>query len=77
MTRCNRKHVLAMMHMAQGDSTLTNFAEQVGCSAAYLSMVYAGKKEPGPKLLDHLGLERQVQIRKIVTYTSGKERRWR
>lgn len=65
--------VLAELKKQQGGRSLRAFAEEVGCSAAYLSDVFKGQRQPGPKLLDHLGVERRTQV--VTTYV--KKRRWK
>ncbi len=42
-----------------------DLAEKLGVSAAYLSDVLQGKREPAGKLLDALGVERVVTYRKV------------
>lgn len=64
--------VIEKLKEGQGKDSLRAYARTIGCSAAYLSDVYNGKREPGPKLLDHLDLERK-EI-KTVTY---QKRRWK
>jgi len=54
---------------------MTSYAATVGCTTSYLSQVYSGKKEPGPVLLEHLGLERKRTV--VVTNTYQRKRRWR
>ena len=67
-----KDEVVEMLRKKQGKDSLRKFAGRVGCSAAYLSDVYRGKRDPGPKLLDHLNLQRE----EVVTVTYVK-RRWR
>ena len=45
-------------------STLRAVAGELGISPAYLSDAMRGNREPGPKILDALGLERVVMYRK-------------
>lgn len=54
--------VIQRLKAKQGKMSLRAFAELVGCSAAYLSDIYLGRRTPGPKILDFLGLtvERHV-----------------
>jgi len=40
------------------DQSLRSLARKMRISAAYLSDVLTGKMEPGPKILNYLGLER-------------------
>jgi transcriptional regulator with XRE-family HTH domain len=52
--------------------SLRQYAKTLNISAAYLSDVYRGRRDPGPALLEHLGLER-----KVVTTVTYVKRRWR
>ena len=42
-------------------------SRELGVSAAYLSDVMRGRRDPGPKILDPLGYERKVIIEKTVS----------
>lgn len=64
--------VIAKLREDQGDESLRNYADRVGCTASYLSQVCNGVRPPSDSLLDHLNLERRV----IYVPKSGK-RRWR
>jgi transcriptional regulator with XRE-family HTH domain len=57
---------------ANSGMTLRAFASSINCSPALLSKVLHGKREPGPKLLEGLGLERTIV--KTVEYQPKK---WR
>ena len=52
--------------------SLRAYARELSVSPAYLSDVYRGRRDPGPTLLQHLGLER-----KVVTQVTYVKRRWR
>jgi transcriptional regulator with XRE-family HTH domain len=52
--------------------SLREYARRLSVSPAYLSDVYRGRRDPGPTLLQHLGLER-----KVVTTVTYVKRRWR
>ncbi len=66
------KHELIdFIRQKQGQSSLRAFATEVGCSAAYLSDIYAGKREPGPKVLEFLGVIKQTEI-KTSYYWKGE-----
>lgn len=66
--------MVEMLKQKQGSQSLRRYAKAIGCSAPYLSDVYLGKRDPGPKLLNHLELEREKTV--TVTYTYRK-RRWK
>lgn len=51
-----------MLERRIAKSTAKQVAEDIGVSASYLSEVIRGSRDPGPKILDALGLE------KVVTY---------
>jgi hypothetical protein len=70
--RMKREHVIQKLKNAQGDMSLRTYSDTIGCSPSYLCDVYAGKREPGPLILEALGLESVVT--KTVTY---RKRRWR
>jgi hypothetical protein len=67
-----KEDVVEQLRKEQGERSLRDYANDIGCSATYLSLVYNGKREPAGKLLDHLDLERK-EI-KTVTY---QKRRWK
>jgi len=68
-----REDVVKKLRDEQGERSLRKYAVSIGCSVSYLSEVYNGTRDPGEKLLNHLGLECQ----KIVTVTYVPKRRWR
>jgi hypothetical protein len=68
-----KEEVVGQLKKKQGQRSLREYARSIGCSAAYLSDVYLGRRAPGPKLLDELGLERQV-VTKVTYKRKGK---WR
>lgn len=61
-----RAQVNAMLTKKQAGRSLRELARGIGCSAAYLSDVYHGNREPGPMILDYLGLEKFTKT--TVTY---------
>jgi hypothetical protein len=67
-----KEDVIAQLKAEQGERSLRSYATQFDCSAAYLSDIYKGKRDPGPKILKPLGLERKTKT--IVTYV---KRRWK
>lgn len=52
--------LVSYLRAKQGNRTAKAFAVELGISAAYLSDVYAGRREPGDKILSRLNLERRV-----------------
>ncbi len=51
-----RKKVIARMRERQGRRTQKAFAAELGISQPFLSDIYAGKRDPGAKVLSKLGL---------------------
>jgi hypothetical protein len=62
----DQQDVVEMLQRRQGKQSLRSFAGEVGCSAAYLSDVFRKLRQPGPKILEYLGLGRTEQ--RVVTY---------
>ncbi len=67
--------MLRILRAKQGARSLRDFAaNELNCSAAYLSKVFSEETDPGPVVLNYLGLEREVR----VDYKPIKpKRRWR
>jgi hypothetical protein len=71
-----KEDVVQKLQEGQGhDQSLRSYANQIGCSAAYLSDIYNGLRDPGPKILDHLNLT-ATKIT-TVTYTPKESKKWR
>ena len=68
MIAIDREHVNELLKRKQGDRSLRSFAVQIGVSAAYLSDIYRGNREPGPKIL------KLLKVRKIKTISYRYER---
>jgi hypothetical protein len=58
-----KEDVIKKLKTQQGKDSLRSYARSIGCSAAYLSDVYRGNREPGPLILDHLDLEKTVTVK--------------
>jgi transcriptional regulator with XRE-family HTH domain len=54
----SREKLLARMRKRQGRRTQKAFAAELGISEPFLSDIYAGKRDPGHKVLSKLGLAR-------------------
>lgn len=67
-----KEDVIEKLQKDQGDRSLRQYATDIGCSPAYLSDVYNNRRDPGPKLLDHLNITSNKVT--TVTYT---EKKWR
>lgn len=53
-----RDDVISILQRKQGERSLREFAKELKCSAAYLSDLYRGNREPGPRIMRYLGLTR-------------------
>lgn len=58
----NREAVIELLTKRQGSRSLREFAKELGVSASYLSDVYLGHREPGPSILEPLGLNRHRSV---------------
>ena len=58
MKTLTRTQVVGLLAEKNGRKSLRLFAEEIGVSAAYLSDVFRGNREPGPTILELLGVER-------------------
>ena len=54
--------VIDMLKKRQGKRSLREFARELNVSAAYLSDIYKGRRNPGPAILEHFGLSKRVTI---------------
>lgn len=70
MKTLSRDEVNEIIRVRQGERSLRTFAKEVGMSAAYLSDVLRCNREPGPRLLRVLRLDK----RKVVTVTYSARR---
>ena len=60
-----QEQVIQLMKRRQGKRTAKELAEELGITPQYLSDIYLGKREPGPSVLDKLGLEKEVLYRPL------------
>jgi transcriptional regulator with XRE-family HTH domain len=58
--KLTQSQVIKLLKKHQGERSLRQFARDIGTSAAYLSHIYAGKREPGPAVLEKLGLQKEL-----------------
>lgn len=47
-------------------------ARRIGCPPQHISDVKSGYRSPGPAVLAHYGLEKHVDVVRIVTYSKVK-----
>lgn len=52
--------LIALLEKKQGNRTAGELAEELGISPAYLSDIFKGKRNAGPKVLEQLGLQQTV-----------------
>jgi hypothetical protein len=71
--------LLKLMKSLQGDRTQLEFANDIGASPAYISDVYASRREPGEKILSALGVVRQTvyQVPETLAATAAMTSRRR
>jgi len=74
-TAVTKEDIIRLLQQKQGDRSLRSFAADMGCSASYLSDIYLGRREPGPKITAFLGFERRTTVQ--TTYEKRVKRRWR
>ena len=59
MQGLTESEVIQMLRDRQGAGrTQADFAQEIGISQAYLCDLYAGRRAPGPAILQFLGLEK-------------------
>lgn len=60
MKRLNHLQVVELLRKRQGDRPAMKLADELGISKSYLSEIFKGTREPGPSVLEKLGLKREV-----------------
>lgn len=45
--------------LSRKTGSLRALAREIPCSAPYLSDIFKGRRQPGPKILSYLGIEKQ------------------
>lgn len=53
------EEVIERLQKMQGDKSLRAFADEIGITPAYLCDLYKGRRNPGDKVLSHLGLAKR------------------
>lgn len=73
-----RDQVIEMLKENQGERSIRQQAITLGVSAAYLSDVYLGRRDPGPAILRHFHLRKrvtqQIVYASVTPLTRGKTR---
>ena len=70
-----KQEIIRLLQRKQATQSLRSFAADIGCSASYLSDIYLGRREPGPKIASFLGVEKRTTVK--TTYEKPSKRRWR
>lgn len=60
-----RDEVIDLLRACQADRSATDLAREIGVSKAYISDLYAERRNPGPKILKYLGLAAEVKTQVI------------
>lgn len=60
------KQVIRELKKRQNGESLRAFAARIGCSVGYLNDVFHGRREPGPKIAEFLGLRMEVKRKTSV-----------
>lgn len=60
-----RDQVIELLKVRQGDRSATDLADEIGVSKAYISDLFMGRRNPGPKILKYLGLVAEVKTQVI------------
>lgn len=61
-----KEGVIKMLRDRQGKLSINKFAASLGVSQPYLSDIYNGKREPGPKVLSRLGITQTVKYERLA-----------
>lgn len=66
--------VVGIIQKAQGDRSLRSFAEHLGVAPSYLSEVYRGRRDVGPRLLKRFGYGRTKTVNVAYYKLAKKEK---
>jgi transcriptional regulator with XRE-family HTH domain len=61
----NRDQVMDLLKARQGDRTASDLAQEIGVTKAFISDLFSGRRDPGPKILKYLGLVIEVKTKVI------------
>jgi transcriptional regulator with XRE-family HTH domain len=56
--KLSQEEVVGMLQKKQGDMTQKDLAAQIGVTQQYLCDVLLGRRDPGPRILQFLGIEK-------------------
>lgn len=65
--------VIKLLCEKQGNRSLREYAKEIDCSVAYLSDVILGNRNPGPKILKFLNIQRTKTV--TIAYTVAKKKK--
>jgi hypothetical protein len=63
----NHADVVARLTKRKGKGSWRSLARVIGCSAMYLCDIVNGRRNPGPKVLEFLGLKSRTVIQREYT----------
>jgi transcriptional regulator with XRE-family HTH domain len=55
-----REKLVDLLKKKQGDRSASDLANELGVTPSYLSEIFSGKRNPGPKVLEQLGLTAEI-----------------
>ena len=58
MEPMTKSDIIALIRIRQGEKTQREFADEMGISQQYLCDVLAERRDPGPAILEFLGIEK-------------------
>lgn len=61
-----KEDVLARLRKRQGKKSIRAFASELGLTPAYISDIYRGRRDPGPSVLQLLGIRKEESISYVI-----------
>jgi hypothetical protein len=61
------QEVIELIRKGQAEKTLREYGAEIGISSSFLSDIYAGTRNPGPKILKYFGIAKTRRV--IYEYT--------
>ncbi len=55
--------VIELLKKRQGNRPASELADELGISRSYLSEIFQGRRDPGPTVLEKLGIAREIIYR--------------
>ena len=69
MFAMTKQTIIKKLKARQGGDSLRSLAKRIPCSPAYLSDIYSGRREPGKKVLDFLGIQKSVKVSRTYAFS--------